>query len=99
MTATRFPKYERDYFSVRGEEIFNEHIKSQVEHLDPEWHLLIDIESGEFAVGPNYFEPSDRLIAKNPNAQIYHRMVGHDWTVSFGGRPLKPGEVRVWRVT
>lgn len=99
MTATRFPKYERDFFRVRGEEIFNDSIKAQVEHLDPEWHLLIDIESGEFAVGPDYFEPSDRLIAKNPNAQLYHRMVGRNWTVKFGARPLLPGEVVARRLS
>ena len=99
MTATRSSKLKSEYVCARGEELFEENIKSQVEHLDPEWHVVIDVESGEFAVGPEHIETSDRLSAKNPNAELYHRHVGHSWSACFGGRPLKPGQVLMRRIS
>ena len=70
-----------------------------MKHLDPEVHVVIDIESGEFAVGDDHLQTVNQMLAKNPNADLYHRHVGHSWSACFGGRPVKPGEVLLRRIS
>lgn len=95
----RFPKYSPEYFEQRAEELFEQAIKAQVAHLDPDLDLVIDIESGEFETGRNHREITERFIAKNPNAQLYHRHVGYDWSISIGRRPGQRREVVLRKVT
>lgn len=95
----RFPKYPPEYFEQRANELFEQFIKSQVEHLDPDLDLVIDIETGEFEVGSDHREIAERLIAKNANAQIYHRHVGYNWSISIGRRPGKRRDVVLRKVT
>jgi len=82
----RYPKYPGEYFEKRADELFEQSIKAQVANMDPDLDLVIDIESGEFAVGNDHLEVAERLIAKNPNGQLYHRHVGYNWSVQIRGR-------------
>lgn len=95
----RFPKYPPEYFEQRADELFEQTIKAKVAHLDPDLDLVIDIETGEFEAGRDNREIVERFIAKNPNAQLYHRHVGYNWSISIGRRPGQRREIVLRKVT
>jgi len=88
----------RDYVVDRGDEIFEQEIKAKVQHMDPELHVVIDVDTGEFAIGDDHLKTTHQLLDKNPHARLYHRHIGHRWSFAIGGRPLEPSEVRFRRI-
>jgi frataxin-like iron-binding protein CyaY len=81
------PKYSKEEFSRRGEEIFEREIREKVEGEDPEKFVSIDIETGDFEVDADMLEAIHRLRKRNPMAQVWTRTVGSKYAFHFGGRP------------
>lgn len=78
----RKPRYPKEEFTRRGQEIFDRKIEAVVKDEDPFKFVAIDIETGDFEVDVNRDAAADRLTEKNPDAQIWMRRVGFpvaDW--------------------
>jgi hypothetical protein len=85
MAATR-PRYSKEEFARRGEEIFEREIQTQVAGRDKSDFVLIDIETGTFEVDADELAAATRLRARVPGAQIWGRRVGSRYSRRFGGR-------------
>lgn len=84
--ARRRPRYSKEEFVQRGDELYESVVRSQVE---PEHHgeyVVIDIETGEFEVDADELVASDRLLARRPGAQLWLRQVGSRYARRFGPR-------------
>lgn len=78
------PKYSKEEFSRRGQEIFEQQVADQVKGLDPDKILAIDIDTGDFEVGDEILETVDRLRQRKPEAQVLIRRVGPRPVMRFG---------------
>jgi hypothetical protein len=69
-----------------GNQIFEEKIAALVGDRDPRENVAIDVESGDFEVGPDRHATSDALRSRRPSAQIYLRLVGSQTSFRLGWR-------------
>ncbi len=68
MTA-RQPRYSKEEFARRGQALYAECVRPQVERGNSGRIVAIDIETGEFEVGDDALTASGRLLTRCPNAQ------------------------------
>ena len=47
--------------------------------------IIIDIETGDYAIGENDIQAVHTLKAQNPNARLFGIRIGYDVAVSLGG--------------
>ena len=80
------PRYSKEEFARRGEEIFSRQVSAQVQDRDPDCIVAIDIESGDFEVSGSLLEAVDRLHERRAGAQVWIRRVGSAPVMRFGGR-------------
>jgi len=79
----------------RGDDWYDNHIRNLVETQDNIGKLIdIDVETGDYEIGTDHesLELSDRLIAKNPDAQIIEIRIGYPavhWQAGFRPLPSK----------
>lgn len=78
------PRYSKEEFARRGEEIFERDIRPRLKRAPARHFVLIDIETGDYEVDESELAASDRLRARNPQAQIWQRRVGSPFTCRFG---------------
>ena len=78
------PRYSKEEFARRGEEIFARDIRPQLKKARKTDFVLIDIETGDFEVDASEQAASDRLRARRPEAQIWVRRVGSPFACHFG---------------
>jgi hypothetical protein len=69
-----------------GHQIFEDKVSALVEDRDPQDHVAIDVETGDFEVGPDRRAIIGQLRSRRPTAQIYLRLVGSRVSVRFGWR-------------
>jgi hypothetical protein len=74
--ATRQPRYPKEEFARRGDEIYDREIRPIVEPGNVGKIVAIDIDTGAYELGENELEASDRLLARCPDAQIWFVRVG-----------------------
>ena len=79
------PRYSKEEFSRRGEEIFERTIKAAVVHRNPGDFVAIDIEPGDYEVDADELAALDRLHARIPGAQPWLRRVGSPFARRLGG--------------
>ena len=70
------PRYSKEEFSRRGEELFERTIKTAVENRNPRDFVAIDIETGSYEVDADELAATDRLHARISGAQVWVRRVG-----------------------
>ena len=61
---------------TRGEEWYERHFKQQ---LKPDYlgeFLVVDVDTGDYEMGRDYIQPTERLLAKRPGAVLYALRVG-----------------------
>ena len=85
----RRPRYSKDEAARRGEAIYEERVKPQVEKGNLGRIVAIDVHTGDFEVGDDTLAASDRLLARCPDAQAWFVRIGHRAVHSFG--PLHGG--------
>lgn len=86
MCSTR-PRYSKEEFASRGDEIFEEFIQSAVTKEDAGKFVAIDIESGAYEIDADELKASDRLKARVSDPQIWLRRIGSQYVRRFGPRP------------
>lgn len=87
--SVRSPRYSKEEFAKRGNEIYESQVRSQVE---PENHgkiVAIDIETGAFEVADDVVMASEKLLANYPDAQTWFIRISYPAVYHFGARSLK----------
>ena len=82
--ATIQPRYSKEEFARRGEEIYQREIQPRIQTGNKGRFVAIDIESGAFEVDADELKASDRLLARVPQAQIWLRRVDSRYARRFG---------------
>ncbi|MBD2077374.1 hypothetical protein H6F86_26535 [Phormidium sp. FACHB-592] len=85
----RQPRYSKEEFARRGNEIYESQVRSQVEEGNYGKIVAIDIETGAFEVANTPMEAVDRLYERDPDAQPWVIQIGHRAVFRFGSRSLK----------
>jgi hypothetical protein len=80
------PRYSKEEFARRGEEIFERDVLPHLAADDEGRFVAIDIESGAFEIDADELAASDRLLSLAPRAQIWLRRVGSRHARRFGPR-------------
>jgi hypothetical protein len=85
----RQPRYSKEEFARRGDEIYETQVRSQVEAGNYGKIVAIDIETRAYEVGEDIVTASDRLLARYPDAQTWFIRIGHRSVYHFGARSLR----------
>lgn len=84
--TVRQPRYSKEEFARRGDEIYETRIRAQLENSSRGKIVAIDIETGDFEVDQSEIAACDRLEARHPDAQIWIVRIGSRHVRRFGGR-------------
>jgi hypothetical protein len=72
--------------ATRAQKLYADKIRAIVEHEENIGKMVvIDAETGEYAVDRSGIHSAIALKAKNPNARLFTIRIGYDVAVSFGG--------------
>lgn len=86
--AVRKPRYSKEEFARRGNEIYERQVRPQVEKDNQGKIVAIDIDTGEYALGENILLASRTLFDRNDDAQLWSVRVGHRAVYHIGGRSV-----------
>ena len=86
MSASPHPRYSKEEFARRGNEVYERVVQPRLTDADNGEFVAIDIERGTFEIDADEIAASHRLLARNPDAQIWFRLVGSPQTRRFGPR-------------
>jgi hypothetical protein len=89
MMVVRQPRYSKEEFARRGDEIYETQVRSQVEEGNHGKIVAIDIETGDFEVANLAILAVDRLYERKPDAQPWVIRIGHRAVFRFGSRSLR----------
>ena len=84
--VVRQPRYSKEEFARRGDEIYETQVRSKVETGNHGKIVAIDIETGNFEVDASEIVACDRLEMRHPDAQIWIVRIGSRYVRRFGGR-------------
>ena len=87
--AVRQPRYSKEEFAQRGNELYESQVRSEVEEGNLGKIVAIDIETGAFAVADTPISATDQLYDRYPDAQPWVIRIGHQSVYRFGSRSLK----------
>jgi hypothetical protein len=87
--AVRQPRYSKEEFARRGDEIYESQVRESVEEGNYGKIVAIDIETGSFEVADDTIAATDRLYERVPDAQPWVIRIGHRTVYRFGSRSLK----------
>jgi hypothetical protein len=78
------PRYSKEEFARRGDEIYEREVRPRIETGDEGKFVVIDIDTGAYEIDEDELAASDRLLARNPNAQLWVTRVGSRYARRFG---------------
>jgi len=87
--TVRQPRYSKEEFARRGDEIYELQIRSQVETDNHGKIVAIDIETGAFELADDTMTATRRLYDRAPDAQPWVIRIGYRAVHRFGSRSLK----------
>ena len=87
--TVRQPRYSKEEFARRGDEIYQCQVRAQVEDGNHGKIVAIDIETGAFEVADDLLAASKRLLAKVADPQTWFIRIGHPAVDHFGARSLR----------
>ena len=85
----RHPRYSKEEFARRGDEIYESQVRQQDEEGNHGKIVAIDIETGAFEVADDLVTASKQLSARVPDAQTWFIRIGHPAVDRFGARSLR----------
>lgn len=77
------PRYSTEEFAQRGKEIYERDIRTRVEAAHAGEFIAVDIETGAYEMDQDDYMATERLLARNPDAQIWLIRVGYQATYSL----------------
>jgi hypothetical protein len=84
--TVRQPRYSKEEHARRGTDLYEQHVRRQVEAGNHGKIVAIDVDSGAFEVAEDTLTAADRLLARLPDAQIWFVRIGHRGVHRFGPR-------------
>ena len=87
----RQPRYSIEEHARRGNDLYQQHIRPQVEAGNHGKIVAIDVDSGAFEVAEDTLTASQRLLTRYPDAQIWCVRIGHRGVHRFGRFPVAAG--------
>jgi hypothetical protein len=87
--TVRQPRYSKEEFARRGDEIYETQVCPQVEEGNHGKIVAIDIETGAFEVADEILTATDQLFERLPEAQPWIVRIGHRAVHRFGSRSLR----------
>jgi len=87
--TVRHPRYSKEEFAQRGNELYESQVRSKVEEGNLGRIVAIDIETGAFEVADTAIAATDQLYSRYPDAQPWVIRIGHQAVYRFGSRSLK----------
>jgi hypothetical protein len=87
--VVRQPRYSKEEFARRGDEIYESQVRPQVEEGNYGKIVAIDIETGAFEVADDILTATDHLFEQLPDAQPWIVRIGHRAVHRFGARSLR----------
>ncbi len=84
MSGTLTPRYSKEEFARRGDEIYGREILPKLKTEDNGRFVAIDIETGDYEIDREELAATDRLFARHPDAQIWLRRIGSRYLYRFG---------------
>ena len=83
--AIRQPRYSKEEFARRGDEIYKRDIRPDVEtEQNKGKFVLIDIETGAWEMDSDEMEASRRMDARLPDPQVWMVRVGYPYVYRYG---------------
>ncbi|MBM3333828.1 hypothetical protein FJY63_04125 [Candidatus Sumerlaeota bacterium] len=79
------PHYSRTQFAERGQSIYQEKVKPYVTDRDEGKFVAIDIETGDYEMDSDDYGATERLLQRQPTAQIWLVRIGDGTTYRIGG--------------
>ncbi len=79
------PRYGKEEFARRGNAIYERDIRARVETAHEGEFVAINIETGAYELDNDDYAATERLLAREPDAQIWLLRVGHPATYRLGG--------------
>ena len=83
------PRFTNEEIAHRGEEIYAATLRDA---LEKDWFgqvVIINIETGEYEIGPDFLAANHRALAKHPGAALYGIRVGFSFVESISGSPTR----------
>ena len=80
------PHYSKEEFARRGDELYERNVRPNVDINDEGKFVVIDIDTGDYEIDIDELDAYDRLIARNPEAQVWVMQVGSRYARRFGPR-------------
>jgi hypothetical protein len=80
------PRYSKEEHARLGTEIYERHIRAQVEADNLGRIVALDVDSGAFAIAEDSLAASRQLRERIPEAQIWCVRIGHQAVHHFGPR-------------
>ena len=78
------PRYSSDEIVERGQALYDQQIRGQVEPRHTGKFLVLDIETGEFEIDADSVAALERATAKHPDPALYLLRVGFPTAVTLG---------------
>ena len=82
------PRYSSDEIVQRGQALYDQQIRTQVEAHHKGKFLVLNIETGEYEIDVNELAALKRAKAKNPDAALYILRVGSSTAYRLGGQSV-----------
>jgi hypothetical protein len=79
-------------FSRRGQEIYDRDVRPALRAEDEDKYVAIDIASGDYELDRDDYAATERLLTRQPQAQIWLARVGWRAAYRIGGA-FAPGDV------
>jgi hypothetical protein len=80
------PHYSKEEFARRGDEIYECDVRPRIKAGDQGKFVVIDIDTGAYEIDEDELAASDRLLARNAEAQLWVTRVGSRYARRFGLR-------------
>lgn len=87
--TVRQPRYSKEEFAQRGDEIYESQVRPKVEAGNHGKIVAINIETGAFEVADTPMIAVDQLYEREPDAQPWVIRIGHRAVFRFGSRSLR----------
>jgi hypothetical protein len=78
------PHHSKEEFARRGDEIYERDVRPRIEAGDEGKFVVIDIDTGAYEIDEDELTASDRLLARNSDAQLWVTRVGSRYARRFG---------------
>ena len=79
------PRYSPEETVRRGKEWYDREIRPKVEADNFGKRLIINIETGEYEIDEDSLVATRRLLARDPDAQLYGMRIGFPAAAKMGG--------------